>query len=340
MASATRCPSMFKGPKGPLCHRCPLCPSPAKGSQLLRCTGCLAVRYCSREHQVAHRGQHKSACNRIKKARAKLAQEEDAVRNATPDFMTPANAFETDVGRFWGIWSTRSYMRARFALAGENLLQLGTLDGVQEALNHLRDMLVLCRSDNMGLRDIVPAVMLRLDLDQECYDFIKWWATCDPDGDYDWGDTSLPYLNLHGADVFEHTDFLISKFSALNHIIAVMLLKLKLLVDILNLKRTRKLLSRRLPTELRDQIELYVVRSPLSAKFQREDSESLFKIEMKLLDQIRELGAAVVKANSNFMFELFEPDEALTYRPESYSMGSWEEMALAMQYSYAVVGNL
>jgi hypothetical protein len=31
--------------------------------------------------------------------------------------MTPANAFETHVGRFWGLVGTRDYMRARFALA-------------------------------------------------------------------------------------------------------------------------------------------------------------------------------------------------------------------------------
>lgn len=38
----------------------------------------------------------------IESFRAKLVKEEDLVRNATPDFMTPANAFETSVGHFWG----------------------------------------------------------------------------------------------------------------------------------------------------------------------------------------------------------------------------------------------
>ncbi len=59
-------------------------------------------------------------------------------------------------------------MRARFALAGELLLNLGTLSSVTEALKHMRDMLRLCRGDNMGLRGLIPAVMLRLDRDQEC----------------------------------------------------------------------------------------------------------------------------------------------------------------------------
>ncbi|KAI1747911.1 hypothetical protein F4782DRAFT_394716 [Xylaria castorea] len=333
-SSATHSASTYKGPVGSLRHRCPLCLPIVAGSELLLCAGCRAFRYCSREHQVAHRSQHKSACIKIKKARAKLAQEDHDVRDATPDFMTPANAFETHVGRFWGLLSTRDYMRARFALVRQ-LLLLGTLDGVQEGLEHMLDMLKLCRSDNMGLRDMVPAIMLRLDLDQECYDFMKWWVTCDPDGHYDWGDMTLPYLNIRGADVLEDPGFHLGKFPELNYLVALLLLKLKLLVDIRNLKITRKILTRRLPFELRDQIERHVIRSPLSAKLQRQTPESLLKSEVELMDHVLQLGCALMEANGNFMFHLFEPDEALSDKPGAYSRGSWEEMALAMQNSYA-----
>ncbi|KAJ4324086.1 hypothetical protein N0V84_004052 [Fusarium piperis] len=272
--------------------------------------------------------------DRIKKARAKLAEEDRLVRNATEDFITPANAFETHVGRFWGIMSTRDYMRARFALA-DHLRLLGTLDGAREALEHMRDMIRLCRSDNMGVRDKVPTLMLRLDLDQECYDFIKWWETCDPDGRYDWGDMTLPHLNIHGANVLEDADFF-TEFSALNNIVAILLLKLKLLVDIRNLQVTRKVLGpSNLPHHLWQSIELSGVRSPLSVKLQKESPKSLLKIEKKLLDQIRQIGANLVKANGNYMFCLFDPDIALCERPDAYSTGSWQEMALAMQSSYA-----
>ncbi|KAI0895717.1 hypothetical protein F4806DRAFT_467700 [Annulohypoxylon nitens] len=332
----------YKGPVGCLTHRCPLCPSrPATNSPLLRCAGCRAFFYCSREHQVAHRPEHKSLCSKIKKARAKLDQEEDKVRNATADFMTPANAFETCVGRFWGILSTRDYMRARSWLAHQ-LLLLGTLHSVREGLEHMRDMLRLCRSDNLGIRDIVPATMLRLDLDQECYDFMKWWATCDPNGTYDWGDMSLPYLNLHGANALEDPGFLIGKYASLNFLVALLILKLKLLVDIRNLKVTRKIFAirkilgrRHVPIELQDQIAQHVVRSPLSVKLKNEPQMSLIKTEMKLSNQIRKIGACIVENNEHFMFNLFEPEEPLGESPDHYSHGSWEEMAFAMQYSYA-----
>lgn len=135
MASGTDGAGEFNGPVGPLRRRCPQCT--AAGPELLRCTGCLAIRYCSREYQVAHRPKHKSVCTKIRKARAKLVEEDHRIRNATPDFMAPANAFETHVGHFWGMVGTRDYMRARVALAGEHLLLLGTFDGVREGLEHM-----------------------------------------------------------------------------------------------------------------------------------------------------------------------------------------------------------
>lgn len=270
----------------------------------------------------------------IKKARAKVAEEEDRVRNMPPDFMTPANAFETHVGHFWGILETRPYMRARYALAGQHLADMNTLDGVQEALDHLRDMLRLCRGDNMGVRDRIPSLMLRLDFDQECYDFVKWWATVAHDSHYDWGDTDLPYLDIHCADVFEDPDF-IADFAGLNHVVALILIKLKLLIDIRNLNITRKVTaSRGLPVELRDLIELAVIRSPLSIKLQKATPKGLAKIEKKLMDQICRLGRTLTQTNEHFMFNLFEPDEALSALPDVYSRGSWEEMALVMQSSY------
>jgi ribonuclease HI len=125
-------------------------------------------------------------------------------------------------------------MQARF-FAADALIKLGTTAAVEKALEHLTDMLRLCRGDNMGVRDIVPALMLRLGREQECYDFLKWWAVADLDGRYDWGDTTLPYLNIRGADAFEALDvFRSGRRTSLSHLAILTLLKLRLRLDLDN----------------------------------------------------------------------------------------------------------
>ncbi|KAK5708262.1 hypothetical protein LTR97_000802 [Elasticomyces elasticus] len=258
------------------------------------------------------------------------------VRNATPDFMTTANAFETDVGHFWGLLHTRDYMRARSALT-RLLTEFNTLDSVREAYDHMMDLMKLSRSDNLGMRRLAPTIILRLDRDQECYDFIKWWATCDPDGHYDWGDMSLPYLSINDADVLEKPDFLSKdEYPSFDHLVAILLLKLKLLVDIRNLKVARKIfLHKNLMPDLHESIELSVIRSPLSRRFQKLSHGDLVRTETKLRMHVTALGVKILEKNSHFMFHLFEPDEALSAHPEYSSDGSWEDPVLAVQQSYA-----
>ncbi|KAH6995482.1 hypothetical protein BKA56DRAFT_608795 [Ilyonectria sp. MPI-CAGE-AT-0026] len=141
----------------------------------------------------------------------------------------------------------------------------------------------------MGLGEIVPAMMLRSYLDQECYDLVKWWASCDLDGEYDWGDMTLPQLDIRGAGVFEEPDFF-DEYLVLNHAFDVLLLKLKLLVEIRDLKIVRKILTlRRLPFDLVELIEPVMVRSPLSTRLQKQSPVSLFKPERALQGHVRML---------------------------------------------------
>lgn len=158
--------------------------------------------YCGREHQMLDREDHKGACNAIKKKQKAVSLEERELRDNPGDFMTPANLFEEQVGHFWGILETRDYMRARYALV-EALLKVKTYASVKAAHDHIMDMLRLCRSDNMGVREQVPWLKLRLGRDQECYDFCVWWATTGQERDYDWGNMDLPYLDIKNADILE-----------------------------------------------------------------------------------------------------------------------------------------
>ena len=325
----------YQGPRGPLQHRCAQCDATG-GVSLAICTGCRAVRYCSKTHQIDDRPKHKAVCNKIKKQRAKLLKEESLVRNApnADGLFTPVNAFETHVGHFWGITNTRTYMRARFFLA-DQLRKTNTLDGVQEGLGHLQDMLRLCRSDNLGVRSLVPALMLQLDQDQECYDFIKWYQTEGTRVDYDWGNMELPYLNITDADPLESIAFMQRKYSDAYHTSTLVLLKIKMLVDVMNIRATRMALQGKLPRELWQGVELASIRSPLSAPLTKLSSSAIVGVQAKLARHVRILGIVLLEdVNRHIPEGLLAPDEWLRDLPTSYSSGSAQEMQLVLDYSY------
>lgn len=208
---------------------CPVCyPKLQPQTQLLLCSGCKVVHYCGAEHQKKHRRKHKAACISILNSHEKF-KKEDAILRARP-----SNPFENGVGRFWTLAGTQDYMNARFAAANA-LLQVNTIKAVEKALAHFQDMLRLDRSDNLAIRDFVPGLLLRLGREQECYDFLKWWAVIDDEhhynGHYDWSDVSLPYLDIRGADAFEAVDAFASRLS-FSQLVILALLKLRLSLDI------------------------------------------------------------------------------------------------------------
>ena len=86
--------------------------------------------------------------------------------------MMPADPFNTSIGHFWGILDTRDYMRAHYGHL-EALGKIQTRSSVEVQLDIVRDILRLNRSDNVGVRDRAPHLILRMNKDQECYDFLK-----------------------------------------------------------------------------------------------------------------------------------------------------------------------
>ncbi|KAN0096373.1 hypothetical protein V8E51_015178 [Hyaloscypha variabilis] len=313
-----------------LALRCPVCSST---EHLLRCQGCKVQVYCGREHQVSDRDAHKKACNGVKKAQQVLDIEEQKLRAHPGDFMTPPNLFEEGVGHFWGIHETRSYMRARYALI-EALLKIQTPHAVQSALTHALDMLRLCRGDNIGVRECMPGMFLRLGKDQECYDFIKWYFTTGQDSHYDWGDMDLPFLDVKDADAFESVKLYTGQFSDISFVVAVALIKFRLLLDIKALQNST-VLGEKVPQELLDNIRAQLVSSIVAGNkeiMQSEDQTALIK---ELESQVEELYKAVKKSNKYFWPALLRPGNNLTARPQMYSMGTSEHMQLVLQYSYA-----
>lgn len=78
-------------------------------------------------------------------------------------------AFEEDVGHFWGILETRPYMRARAGLA-ECLWASGKYE---EAIQHYKDMLRLNPNDNQGIRDLLMPRLIEMKRDEEAEALFK-----------------------------------------------------------------------------------------------------------------------------------------------------------------------
>ena len=250
------------------------------------------------------------------------------------DMLTPAGAtiFEEHAGHFWGIHETRPYMQARYALV-EALLKIKTYTAVEAALNHLLDMLRLCRGDNMGVRALVPALFLRLGRDQECYDFLKWWATTGQRGDYDWGDMDEPYLNLKDENAFEPPGLFARKYGSVAHTAAAALLKIRILFDLRALKNAAKI-GENVPQEVPGNSCNQMVGNIVAQRQDIIEGKNLDPLIEDLQTQVSDMYHAVKNLNKYFWPALLRPGSNLTTRPMAYSMGSEEEMRIMLQYSY------
>lgn len=315
-----------------------------KKDDLLRCSGCQVVYYCGQEHQAIDRKIHKSGCTKTRKARVNLDKEEQTLRDTPGDMFVPDNIFENGVGHFWGIMETRPYMRARYQLVDTLLLSIGgaggRVDAVQTALDHLLDMLRLCRSDNMGVRDLVPALFMRLGRDQEAYDFVKWYATAGDQTDYDWGDMELPFLDVKDADVFETP---VEKWTGegwleMSHVVAVILIKIRILSDLEGALNATVAFEGSVAEEIieviRQQTAGSIVRS--RPEMLRASAEEMTRRVETIKAQIKALYKSVDKYNPHFWrLMLGDPYAAAAERPISYSPKSEEEAYLVIWYSLA-----
>lgn len=97
-----------------------------------------------------------------------------------------------------------------------------TLVSVREALEHFRDMVRLSRDDNMGMRNYVPALLLRLGEEQACYEFLRQWGTQPVIHDAD----------IRNANAFERVDKFAKGALTLSHLASLTLLKLRLYLDL------------------------------------------------------------------------------------------------------------
>ncbi|EGZ23918.1 hypothetical protein PHYSODRAFT_382041, partial [Phytophthora sojae] len=285
---------------------------------------CQTVLYCGREHQSEHFASHKSACKRVKKMRDRMAEEAAKVRSATEDDWTPANAFETHVGLFWGIQSTRPYMRAKLEVI-RALSTIASRPAIEAALAECMDCMKLCRRDNLGFREIIPTLMLLLDRYQEAYDFIKWFETQGKDPKFDWGEVELPFLNVRGSDMTEEIPSSMQRdrnvfFSS--SLVYVKMMLAKAVKDAINAHELADRAS--LPAVITDSLGAF-----LAPNGGTRSLAELKKLHKKLTSQMHEAFALSHFQNQHFWYALLDPTPIVQApKPPHYEPGDVNQVKL------------
>ncbi|PPQ74967.1 hypothetical protein CVT26_011685 [Gymnopilus dilepis] len=232
----------------------PTCtPSPSSRT-LQRCSGCKAVAYCSQEHQLADWAAHKPFCDNLRKLQRALDREERKLLRSTDMFRTSSHADiftnPRKVGHFWGLLETRDYMRARNQVFWALLRDCDALLGQKLAAQHGWDMLRLCTSDNLGVRNVLPGILVQIGEDQKAFDLCRYWVDyyfrppSSSDEDEDEDEDAIPeeevverYLRPEfvNRDLFENIpeEWLTSRYGPpVSHIVPITLLKIRAYVDL------------------------------------------------------------------------------------------------------------
>jgi hypothetical protein len=244
------------------------------------------------------------------------------------------------------MWTQQNYMKSRNELIHE-VKRINTQVAVQAALDHSLDLMRLGPKDNMGVRNHVPALFLRLGQDQACYDFVKWWNTIGHDYRYNWDDDRLPHEKLRNEDVFEPVDFLnhirshgdgtarvdncmVPSFSDISHLVAITLLKIRLLLDLQLLQRMKQASAPHVPKEI---LRSSIITNNLKMLEHRDHVQQIQKLEK----QVKQLYDMVKRANKKLWWTMWEPEPLSTMleaNPLMFEMGDVGELQTKLQECY------
>ncbi|KAL2760354.1 hypothetical protein ACRALDRAFT_1078894 [Sodiomyces alcalophilus JCM 7366] len=315
-------------PLGPRkCETCDLERTPDQALQ--RCASCQAVEYCGRNCQSVHWPYHKAACKIIAKLRRDVENAARPLRSYSWDPRDPPkNFFEEQPGYFWGIVATRPYMHARNELA-HTIAAMDNRLALEECLSHQFDMLRLSVRDNMGVREEMPGVMLRLGRDQECYDLIKWWALGYKDSASYLEEDRADFLNIKDADALEPIEpFMDHDFFSSSHISSLALLKIRLLLD---LQRARDIISAAGTAKPTQEKAALLENAGLSNAITRQ-KDILLELAQDPEPRINDMKAQAKKAvaythekNKYLWDKIINPGDDFGTPPTMFSVGSPEE---------------
>ncbi|KAK0733167.1 hypothetical protein B0T26DRAFT_683029 [Lasiosphaeria miniovina] len=297
---------------------------------LLRCAGCSTYYFCGRAHQREYWPTHKSTCNTIKNAKQVADDMEAKIRADGYYDHVPTAAFSDDPRR-------RMYIRARLTHA-EMLIRSWRHQGIEDALTICQALVRLDRVDRESCRDLVPALLLRLGRDQECYDFCKWWqaVACD-DSDYNPRDATLPFLDIKDADATEPADLWKGeRFLRVTHLGTLQLLKMRLFRGLQLAQRCRAttpgLSAAEILTRIRSEYrgDILERRPELVA-----DDATLNECATRVNESLADLLHSITATNKNYLIMLVSPtQEDFQANTHKYVPGSEEEARLAFSNTY------
>ncbi|KAM7212955.1 hypothetical protein V8F06_011659 [Rhypophila decipiens] len=306
---------------------------------LLRCAGCNTYFYCSREHQAQDRPTHKGTCKAIKDAKKQADDIEGKLR--------AKNEFEINTGNFWRNIPQRLYLKARFIHA-ETLIRSWRRQGIEDALTIYLAMLQHDRADHQGCRHLIPALYIRLGRDQECYDFLKWWATTVRDEEL-LSDMTRPYLDTKNADATSLEDLVklwiepeTEYMNSLFLVAPLLLLKIRLLRAVQEIFNHREeepdLTTEQVLEKIRPQVGDILERRPdliPSGTDIFETGSPLGKAADDLEESIDKLVHKVNELNEYYIPMVLFPDPAeFSAGPQMYTPGSEEEARMCFMYTF------
>lgn len=283
-----------KNRRGPLRHRCEYCKDESLTDDAIRCRICLCVRYCSDEHASLHGSGHKNECLAVKEKRDGIEEWQRSKDQLTAN---PTGDTQDD---FEQLTFFHVALQSQHCLYVDLLASMDTLDGCQMTLEAGCRYLKLFPADEDGVRYQMAIIMLQLDMDHECWDFMYWWRTndrCDMDTGM-WQDPGRLRENGLQTDVFKRLSFADVTHHYPVFLAISILIKLKLAIDLKNLSIAKRMIPcGKLPTEIVIQIVPLICRSPLARPFFPMQSIDLDVPLTTLCNQISQLGNELNKAD-------------------------------------------
>ncbi|RAK95268.1 uncharacterized protein BO80DRAFT_439513 [Aspergillus ibericus CBS 121593] len=313
------------------------------------CPKCNVMPYCSPEHRILDHPSHGSVCHRISFYRDYYWSFED---DADPSEGSEEEESDSDDSgsdeddHSDGIPPPLAMM--------DVLADLHHVESVTAQLLHSFDILGNCtylaQSKHSRVAQNVPALMLRLGKDEDCYGFVKHAA----DLQQDWCRKGrrcchrfwLQYSKTENA--LEPFDYTNHEFLDISHMVALTLLKVKLLLDLRKMDECAAIVGRRVPAEILLIIQSFVPLSPIlcgNEKFVRIRARRQMINELDR--QIEDLYQRVKGVHKNLWRFLvgWDADEVYLWKYDEWpfrcimveNTSSWAETPGAIQFIEAKV---